>query len=515
MGKPFPGPFSFLHHPWAREMHDSDADSNIGMKAAQMAFTETALNRTFYKIDIEGVDCLYVLPARSPDASDFSSARFDSALELSPHLATLFSDVKNIGHKRAGSRNLYIRGARSRSGLKSVPAGFLVFDELDEMDQDNVQLALERASGQEEKQIWKISTPTIDNFGIHKAFKASTQEFFAFKCPHCSRYTDLIFPDCLVITGDDINSPTIKASFLQCKECKHQLNHDSKVEWLANGKWVPTFSDRVERGFGINQLYSMTVSPREIAIAYLKSLSDPTVEQELYNSKFGLPHIVEGARVTDLLLENCVGTHKNGGLAPSYIYFTTIGIDVGKWLHYEVDGWILKGSVAGDININANCFVLETNKVTDFEQLDNVLYKYKPKMTVIDANPERRKAMEFANRFFGHVKLCYYGRSINGKFIHEKPGDLEIEVDRTAWLDLSLGRFHKGQKAINLPTDTTVEYKNHMKALCRVYMKDDNGNPIGRYEKGDDEDHYAHARNYSEMALALAGGVVGSQDIPA
>src|SRR5258706_4198642 len=72
-GKSFPGPWSFKHHPWLKEMHDSDSIMNIGQNSAQMGYTETALNRVFFKIDVEGVDCLYVLPATTPDASDFSA----------------------------------------------------------------------------------------------------------------------------------------------------------------------------------------------------------------------------------------------------------------------------------------------------------------------------------------------------------------------------------------------------------------------------------------------------------
>ena len=84
MGRPYPGAWSFKHHPWLRAMHDSDAEMNIGQKSAQMGFTEWALNRTFFMIDVKGVDCLYVLPAQTPDASDFSAARFDPAARAVP-----------------------------------------------------------------------------------------------------------------------------------------------------------------------------------------------------------------------------------------------------------------------------------------------------------------------------------------------------------------------------------------------------------------------------------------------
>ena len=44
MGKPFMGNWTFKRHPWLIAMHDSPYDVNIGQKAAQMGYTETALN---------------------------------------------------------------------------------------------------------------------------------------------------------------------------------------------------------------------------------------------------------------------------------------------------------------------------------------------------------------------------------------------------------------------------------------------------------------------------------------
>ncbi len=164
--------------PWTLGMHDSQAARNVGMKGAQLGFTETVLDITLYNIDINALDCLYVLPTKTPDASEFSAARFDPALELSPHLAKLFSNVKNVGHKRAGAANLYIRGSNSRSSLKSIPVGFIVFDEVNEMNQENIPLAEERTSGQANPVIWKISTPTVPGKGISLVFDGSPQEHF-------------------------------------------------------------------------------------------------------------------------------------------------------------------------------------------------------------------------------------------------------------------------------------------------------------------------------------------------
>jgi hypothetical protein len=513
-GKDFPGPWRFKHHPWLKEMHDSQAPFNVGKKAAQLGYTETVLNLTFYKIDIERIDCLYVLPSKTPDASDFSTGRFDPALELSPHLENLFSDVKNIGHKRAGPTNLYIRGSKSRSQLKSIPVGFLVLDEVDEMVEANIPLAMARQDGQLTKNAWAISTPTIPTFGIDDMYGKTSQEHFFFKCPGCSRLIELKFPESLIITGTDLFDPNLEKSHLICLDCKCVLPHKMKHEWLSTGRWVPSYTDRDDRGFYVHQQYSPTVSPYELAKFSIEAEYNPAVEQEYWNSKGGLAHTVDGAKLDDATIKACYGSYKKKEITK--VGFTTMGVDIGKWIHYEIDMWFPPEYVKNDLNLESHCRVITMGKVQHFEDLDVLMKEYMINFCVVDANPERRKAFEFASRFWGYVKMCFYGRGIQGKQIHinnvESNGEPTITVDRTSWLDMSLGRFRS--KKIDLPMDTDLEYLQHLKSLVRIFEKDQDGNPVAKYIKKErDEDHLAHARNYAEIALPFACNMGQSQDI--
>jgi len=510
MSPPFPGPWSFKHHPWLRGMHDSEAENNVGQKSAQMGFTETVLNIVFFNIDVNNVDCLYILPAKTPDASDFSAARFDPAIDLSPHLKKLFSDVKNVGHKRAGNTNLYIRGSKSRSGLKSVPVGVLIFDEKDEMDQDNIPLARERQSGHDRKITWEISTPTIDGWGINMTFNQSTQEHFFFRCPGCNKMVDLTFPDSFEIVGEDITDIRIKESYVKCKLCHKKLEHREKTSFMINGEWVPAQRNRDVRGFYVNQMYSPTITPANFIESYFKARTNPADEQEFYNSKLGLPHVVEGARVTDKDLAQCYGSY--GKFAENDSGLVTMGVDVGTWLHYEIDKWHVNPNCI-DINSESTCQLISEGHVATFEELEDLMYRYQVQGVVIDMQPERRKAFDFCQKFWGRAKMCFYGRGIQGKQIHvHSEEELMITVDRTSWLDMSLGRFRN--KMIKLPTDLSQEYKEHIKSIVRIYEKDTDGNPVGKYVKaGSAHDHLAHARNYSEIALPLTVTIGRSQTI--
>ncbi len=525
MGGSFPGPIGWDNYPWLKEMHDAESEWVIGQKSAQMGYSISAMNRTFFHMDVHHRSCLYLLPTKTPDASDFSSTRFDPQLELSPHLSKMFSDVKNVGTKRAGSATLYIRGANSRSGLKSIPVSFIVFDEYDEMPKENIPLALERTSGQLYKQFWAISTPTVPDHGINLLYQESTQEHFMFPCPLCQKLTELIYPDCLVICGEGKNDPDIVKSHLICKECKGMLPHEGKREFFRNAQWVPMGETNLEkRGFYINQMYSPTIKPIKLAEAYFDMQRDPSAEQEFYNSKLGLPHIVDGARVDDHMLDHAISkSNRRCNDAPPLTKIIMMGVDVGKWLHYEIAEYKVQ-RMGNDINVMSDCNVLCMGEVLKFEELDQLMKQWQVLQCVIDINPERRKAYEFACRFWGHVKLCQFGKSMAGKMIDIKAGDDShtITVDRTSWLDLALGRFHS--KTITLPIDTSQSYKDQIKSPVRVYRKDDHGNPIGDYisvaknskaieDSKNAKDHFAFARLYCEIALPLGACIMTNQHI--
>lgn len=504
--------WTFKYHPWLKEPHDSRAPLNIFQKSAQMGASEMCLNVTFYHMDILQNSVLYVLPNTDPDASVFSASRFNPAIESSDHLMQMYSAINNVGHKRAGNTNLYVRGSKSRSGLKSLPVGHINFDEVDEMMQKHIPLALERMSGQEVKSAWMISTPTLPDFGINSFYKNSTQEHFFFRCPACSRTTELTYPDCFVLTGESLLDNRLKESYIQCKECKTKLTHELKYEWLNNwNEWVAQCIEAEARGFHINQLYSSTISPYEFAKAVIAARFDPEAEKELYNSKCGLPFVPSGAQVTDTDLIECSKPYLKGTLNPKGLI--TMGVDVGKRIHFEIDYFSLKTTSIKTIDITSlsKARVLMEGTVDTFEELDGLMNKFNVRTCVCDLQPERRKAFEFASRHPKRVKLCSYTEGISNKAIHVQENRVEIHVDRTSWLDASLGRFRN--RTVMIPMDTSLEYKEHIKAQVRIIELDKNGNGIARYTNVGKPDHFGHARNYAEIGLPIASGIGRPSDI--
>lgn len=517
MGPPLPGPWRFSYHPWLREVHDCKDQEVVILKAAQTGFTEACLNVSFFYVDIERKNVLYVLPTKTPDASDFSSSRFDAALDLSDHLSLLFNDAKNVGHKRAGNANLWIRGSNSRSGLKSLPVSLMVFDEYDEMNMENMVLAEARTDGQIGANSWriiKLSTPTVPDHGVSKLFEDSSKDHFFFPCPHCDKQIELVFPDSLVMASDNINDVKIKESYLICTECKRKLDHDKKRFFLAKGKWVATNpSARERRGFHIPQLYSSAdkATPWRLVVSYLKAQTDGLEAQELYNSKLGLPYVPPGHRVTEEEYNRAKskGTRIQATPAPKNKWIT-MGADVGEpWIYFEIDAWTFN-SLGSDLNMNASPEVLIAGKVLTFKELGQLMEQWQVLMAVVDAQPERRLAYEFACDFPGHVNLCFYVNNLSGRMINFNENEHQVSVDKTAWLDVALNRFHND--TIILPKDISLEYCEQQRGLVRRYKENNAGRMVGYYQKVG-ADHFADARCYNEIALPCAASFTTNEDI--
>jgi hypothetical protein len=517
MGEPFPGNYSFKYHPWCKDVHDSSASFNTVMKAAQMGLTEVAINIAFHTVDIKKRDVLYVLPT-ALNASDFSKSRFNTALLHSKYLKSLFTDTNTVGLKQAGGVSLYIRGSRGDSNLKSIPVSCMVLDEMDEMDIKQVWLALERLSGQLAKNrfVFSLSTPTIPQFGIHKLFLQGTQEHFYFKCPRCGRRTEFIFPECLEICGETITDPDVKKSHLICKECKKKIEHEEKLDFLKKAFWETTVNvDDDHRSFYINQMYSYTVTPSDLALAYFRGVGDEAAMVEFHNSKQGLPYIPDGGQVTESEIEMSIRNYFKESQRPDIGTDRCIvmGIDQGKFNHIVVVEYLLNGTM--DLNAAAFAKVLWMGKLPgdDFHNLDPLMREWQIRAAVIDADPQINDARRFAKRFPGYVYLCRYRRGVTGKELaksEEDSGATIVTVDRTNWLDASLGRLHSDR--VTLPADTPLEFKDHIKAMVRTYEKDDQGNPKALY-LNTGPDHYAHAFNYAEIALPLAASIVSGGNV--
>jgi hypothetical protein len=512
MGGDFSGQYSWKHHPWVKEMHDSWTPYTWIMKGAQLGVTEVAINRALYTIDKKKRDVLYLMPTQGA-ASDFSKSRLGPALSMSPYLNTVFTDTNAVNLKRAGNNCLYIRGTRGKDSLLSVPVSELIFDEVDRMDKEKLVQAFERLSGQMRKHVWGISTPTVPDHGIHKLHSDTTQEHFMFKCPHCGRLTELVWPDCVQICGEYATDPACKRSYLKCKECQMKLDHETKPEFLADAQWVPMApnANKDFRGFHISQLYSFTVNPSELVIAHFEGLLNEYAAQEFYNSKLGLPYVAPGARVTEEMLCNSLRAHSMDDLRPDATgggRFITMGVDQGEVVsHIVICEWLFDRPIGLDLAESAICKVLWVGKFfgDNWDTLDRLMSEFQVQYVVVDADPDPTESRRFCRRFEERAARTRYRGGNEGNEVTMKDADSGapmLQIDRTSWIGSTLGRFKVNPPRIWLPHDIPDEFKQHIKNLTRKVEKNQMGDVVGVYiTTGNGADHYAHALVYSALAV--------------
>lgn len=505
MPAPYRGKLDFSKFPWQKEILDSRAPMTVIRKGAQLGFSIAGVIRALYQVDSQREDVLYVLPTDKL-ASTFSQARLDAIVGLSTELADLFTKANSVTLKKTKHHsNLYIRGSMSESGLVSVPVGTVVIDEYDRCNTKVLGLVMERMSAYIEKCLFALSTPTLPEFGIDELHERGTQETFHFKCPSCSKLIELRYPESLVICGDSPNDPTIHSSYLQCTECKAKLPHETKAEWLSTGRWVPSIpGNREIRSFWVNQLYGPGLTPGEFAVAAMRAETDEILKIEFVNQKIGVGYLPKGGKISQQEIDRNRGTHRKDDPRPDRAgRMITMGVDVGSNLEVCIAEYLYNdGDPMMEPHLKSDAKILWEGRIPghDFGALDNFMSEWQVLRCCIDSQPENVLAKAFARRFHGFVDLVQYRKGTSNEEIKEQEDDdgiYTLTVDRTSFLDYSIGRFHKNK--VIIPVDTSYIWVDHVMAQSRTYVPDEFGRPKAVY-LGTRADHGAHAFAYAEIA---------------
>jgi len=279
--------------------------------------------------------------------------------------------------------------------------------------------------------------------------------------------------------------------------------------------------DPNRRGFRINQLFSYTVSPAEVTQEYLKAQTNSFALQEFTRSVLGEPFVEESSQITEAMIiraKEAGGGYRCKELAaqPGETRMITMGIDRGAICYYTVCEWFYK-SDAIDLNESAHCRVLDAGI---FSEEDFIMYsgrlmkEWQVRGCMVDADPGVPQAKRFAREFPGFVWLNRYREGRTGKSMSiedDKSYAPIATVDRTCWLDLSLGRFFR--ERVELPIDIPVSFGQHLMNEVRMYKEDKFGNPYAMYDNYGKPNHFAHSFNYAETVLPLAASAAAGCDV--
>jgi hypothetical protein len=492
--------FSFEGHEYLKGLYGDESPFLVIRKAAQMGASEYAITRALHYAVHNAGRVIYYFPTEH-DVGEFSRDRFAPAVAESDYLQSLVRDTDTAGLKQIGQGSIYFRGTSSPVRLRSVPADFLIFDELDVMTPANLELARKRLGHSLFGWELDISTPSLPGYGIDAAFLATDQRHWLLRCDGCNHWHCL--EDEFLEAHGSPTSPRREICFIKgepgaenlvCLKC-------GKVLDPAVGQWAAKYPGCPRHGYHLSKFSSLVVSQSDRAqgcltrpAAILRQWRTTEYPAEFYNSELGLPYQAAEGGLTqqDLLrLAGSWGMTAKGTAC-------TMGVDQGNGLHIVVKEPNPEKDIVFTVRVHEEPMTDAT-----FSHLDHFMEAYDVRACVIDAQPNTHAARAFAERHPGRVSLAYYGSTAKGLLEWGRDSERTpiVTINRTEALDAWRDAYKVGKRRIPRVEGEVREWVHQMTNLLRRVEEDpvSGGKRAVWIRRG--PDHYAHADSYAEIAL--------------
>ena len=468
------GPYQVKDYEWQREILQTEAPKKAIRKGAQMGATEMEVLSSLHSL-IFGrypLGALYLFPSAN-EVGVFSKSRFNPLIENNPTAIGQFvKNTDSVNLKQIGKGFLYLRGARMTEKvneikkdapqLRYIPVDKIVFDEVDLISPEAKEMALERMSASRIQEESYISTPTIPDWGIDRLWHQSDQRLWLIRCERCNKDTclEMEFPKCIV-GGKRV-----------CVHCGSELT-------VSKGRWVPSYSGRDICGWWPSQLMSPFVDAKKI----LDLWENPPHgnRQEVANSKLGLPWIDSKNRLAphQIVCSQDPAEH-------SFSRSTVAGVDVGKTLH----------AVVGYRESKNYYKIIRATKLTNWNELHDLIRRYNTKWLVVDAYPELHLARDFLDSEENLTEgwRCQYNEQV--RIPHFDSQERLVRINRTELHDKVQDFIQKGYFLFPRKDSEMAECIKHLTNFARIWNREKEC----YFWKKLGPDHFRHALGYFLLA---------------
>lgn len=134
--------------------------------------------------------------------------------------------------------NLVFRSSSKGASMEGLKIDRLALDEYDRLNPLAEQSALQSMQSSKYKIVSRWSTPTVQNYGIHKLYMQSDQRHWVHKCPHCGYEQILDYEKNIKqVSKDGIDTVgmVVRPGTFQfvCQKCGENLDRWYDARWVA------------------------------------------------------------------------------------------------------------------------------------------------------------------------------------------------------------------------------------------------------------------------------------------
>lgn len=514
-------PWSFAEHEYQIGIISSPARRKAVQKCSQVGMTEIALRIALaVTAMMNDVRVVYTGPT-SNFMAKLVKDRANGIIQQSRLLRNaLDPDINTNEQKKLGRSLIYFSGAFKPSNAISIPATFLLSDEVDFSNPvvlSSFNSRLRHAPGLDEfgnrGYNWKFSTPTANGLGINKDFVDGSQSYFSVQCPCCHKQQVLNFMQDVVIPGfnepmnkfskEALSLPGIdlKAAFVQCPSCHGVITPEAFLDASTRG-WVKTHEGRAIDSF---QVYPWDVYSYNPLLSVLKQVGDYRRVSDYWNNVVGVPF----DDASNSFMAECSQSHPDVRytLPEAGASGCFSGLDMGKICWYVV---VKPNPLTGTDDV---IYIERIPESGDNTVLQRALYLNKcfgVVRGVIDAAPEHQIALSYTKGGFyeQNWKSVYLRKPSKGMV-----GNIKLHPEDNNTVNVwRTGAFDSLSKAVNKRRirffsgneEELSLLREHLSVLRRTEHQADTGEVVARWDcpEGKD-DHYAHALNYAMCAREM------------
>lgn len=260
-----------------------------------------------------------------------------------------------------------LTGTQSSNGLISRPCRYTWIDEAQRAATGAIAEAEQRTKRypHTHKHL-RSGTPTTPENDLWKLYLAGTQEHWQMDCPHCDgefvfkNYADertgtkdaptagLAWAPEAKIDGRWSEEKVRETAHYRCPHCGEAITEDQRLPMVRAGRFIATnpAADPMRRSFWVPSLCTREITFGEMAVQFLRALTDFFGFREFLNGYWALPFAPASASVSDSAVDACRSTYTTGTLPFAPIALTLAADLADLTTHWEVCAHAEDGTLA-------------------------------------------------------------------------------------------------------------------------------------------------------------------------